>query len=120
MKVLVCEDDEVVLKLIQLTLQNENFEVFLASDGRQALQYLKGTLEFDLIITDIHMPYHNGDDVLQLVRQEQQKNTPIIMLSSDRAEEVIALALKLGVNDFMVKPIDSFTLLKKVKKVLSR
>jgi DNA-binding response OmpR family regulator len=118
MKVLVCDDDEIVLKVAEVALQRENAEVTVARDGRQAMKHLKGDTQFDLIITDIHMPYHNGDQILQLVREEQQKNTPIIMLSSDGEEEVIALALKQGVNDFIVKPVDAVKLMKKIKKFL--
>jgi DNA-binding response OmpR family regulator len=118
MKILVCDDDDVVLRIIKLTLQNAGMEPYLASDGRQALKHLHENVHFDLIITDIHMPYHNGDEILKLVREEQQKKTPIIMLSSDGEEEVIALALKLGVNEFIKKPLDPDVLMKKVKKLL--
>jgi DNA-binding response OmpR family regulator len=118
MKILVCDDDEVVLGIIKLTLQNAGIEPYLASDGREALRHLREHEHFDLIITDIHMPYHNGDEVLKMVREEQQKNTPIIMLSSDGEEEVIALALKLGVNEFITKPLDPSRLLKKIKKLV--
>jgi DNA-binding response OmpR family regulator len=118
MKILVCDDDEVVLGIIKLTLQNAGMEPYLAGDGREALRQLREHEHFDLIITDIHMPYHNGDEVLRIVREEQQKNTPIIMLSSDGEEEVIALALKLGVNEFITKPLDPTKLLKKIKKLV--
>jgi DNA-binding response OmpR family regulator len=118
MRILVCDDDEVVLKVIQLTLQENGMEPILARDGREALQKLEEGLQFDLIITDIHMPYYNGDDILKRVREEQRKQTPIIMLSSDGEEEVIALALKLGVNEFLVKPVDTRDLMKKVRKLL--
>jgi DNA-binding response OmpR family regulator len=117
MKVLVCDDEEVVLKVVQVALKDQNADVTLARDGRQALQLLKGD-PYDLIITDIHMPHYNGDDVLKLVREEQKRDTPIVMLSSDGEEEVIALALKQGVNDFIVKPIDSQKLLKKIRRFL--
>ena len=65
------------------------------------------------------MPYHNGDEILKFVREDLRKKTPIIMLSSDGEQEVIALALKLGVSDFIVKPVDADQLLKKIKKVLA-
>jgi len=117
MKVLVCEDDVVVLKVIQVVLERENIEATYAKDGVKALQHLTDTT-FDLIITDIHMPFYNGDDVLKLVRVEQKKNTPIVMISSDTEEEVIAFALKQGVNEFIKKPIDATTLQKKLKKFL--
>ena len=118
MKILVCDDDEVVLGIIKLTLQNAGMEPYLAGDGREALRHLREHEHFDLIMTDIHMPDHNGDEVLKMVREEQQKNTPIIMLSSDGEEEVIALALKLGVNEFITKPLDHTKLLKKIRKLV--
>ncbi len=117
MKILVCEDDEVVLKSIEVALKDVA-DLVLARDGRQALKFLEEDNDFNIIITDIHMPHYNGDDVLKLVREEQKKNTPIIMLSSDGEEEVIALALKQGVNDFIVKPVDSMKLKKLVLKYL--
>lgn len=119
MKVLVCDDEEVVLKVVQVSLQGKGAEVTIAKDGRKALELLRAEdNHFDLIITDIHMPYHNGDDILHLVRHEQKRTTPIIMLSSDSEEEVIALALKQGVNDFIAKPIDTIKLMKKLTKYL--
>jgi CheY-like chemotaxis protein len=118
MRILVCDDEEVVLKVVQVALQYKNADVVLARDGREALQILRGGHHFDLIITDIHMPHYNGDDVLKLVREEQKKDTPIVMVSSDGEEEVIALALKQGVNDFIVKPVDAEKLLKKIKRFL--
>src|SRR5687768_16799630 len=117
-KVLVCEDDHIVVKVIEIALQNKNAQTTFVKDGRKALDQLR-TNNFDLIITDIHMPFNNGDEVLKLVREEQKKRTPIIMISSDTEEEVIKLALKLGVDDFISKPIDTATLDKTLKKYLS-
>ena len=117
MKVLVCEDDIIAHKVIQVALERHNAQVVGVSDGRKALQFLKENT-VDLIITDIHMPYFNGDDILRLVRHEQNKDTPIIMISSDTEEEVIKLALRSGVNDFIKKPIDATGLEKRLKKFL--
>ena len=117
MKVLICEDDIVVLKAISVAVQNEKAEAIAMKDGERALSYLKDN-EVDLIITDIHMPLKNGDDILKLVREDQQKKTPIIMISSDTEEEVIKMALKLGVDEFIEKPIDSSKLQKKLRKYL--
>jgi CheY-like chemotaxis protein len=119
MRVLVCDDEEVVLKVVQIALESKNAEVILARDGNQAIELLKTNAHFDLIITDIHMPHYNGDDILKLVRVEQNKRTPIVMLSSDGEEEVIALALKSGVDDFIVKPVTAEKLLKKLHRFLT-
>lgn len=117
LRILVCEDDILVLKVIQVSLQNQNVQASYLQDSRKALQLLRDD-DFDLIITDIHMPYHNGDEILQLVREEQKKKTPIIMISSDTQEEVVALALKQGVNEFVKKPIDAISFLKRIQKYL--
>lgn len=119
MDVLVCEDDIIALKVIQVALENEKARAICMQDGRKAIQYLKENV-VDLIITDIHMPYNNGDEILKLVREDQKRNTPIIMISSDTEEEVIALALKQGVNEFIKKPIDATTLQRRIKKFLVR
>lgn len=120
MKVLICEDNEVEMKVLQVALEGEDVQIFLASDGRKAMKHLEEQEGFDLIITDIHMPYYNGDDILNLVRQHQGKETPIVMISSDRQEEVIKLALKLGVNEFIEKPIDPAKVKKAIKKFLKK
>jgi CheY-like chemotaxis protein len=117
MKVLVCEDDIVVLKVIQVALENERVEGVYVKDGQRAIELLQKN-SFDLIITDIHMPYYNGDDVLKLVR-EQKRNTPIIMISSDNEEEVVSLALRSGVNEFISKPLDPEKLTKTLKKYIA-
>jgi len=118
MKVLVCEDDAVVLKVIQVVLEGKNIQATYAKDGIKALDHLRNNT-YDLIITDIHMPFHNGDDVINLVRVEQKRNTPIVMISSDTEEEVIAFALKQGVNEFIKKPIDATSLQQKLNKFLA-
>jgi len=117
MKVLICEDDLVVLKAILVALENEQVEAIPVKDGLLALEKLREDT-FDLIITDIHMPFHNGDDIIKLVREEQRKNTPIVMISSDAQDEVIQFALKQGVNDFVKKPIDPVSLQKRIQKFL--
>ncbi|MEJ0056018.1 MAG: response regulator [Bacteroidota bacterium] len=117
MKVLICEDDQVVSTLLVVILKKKNIVPVCVSDGRQALRQLREN-SFDLIITDIHMPYHNGDEILSLVRNEQGKKTPIIMMSSDTEEEVIDLALKLGVNAFVKKPLKEAEVEKVIRKFL--
>jgi CheY-like chemotaxis protein len=118
MKILICEDQEVERKVIELALAGHEAEVVAVNDGRKALALLQEPNDFDLIITDIHMPYHNGDEILHLVREEQKRKIPIIMISSDDEEEVIKLALKLGVNEFLDKPIDPAKVRKAVAKYL--
>ncbi|MBL7840695.1 MAG: response regulator [Cyclobacteriaceae bacterium] len=118
MRVLVCEDDEMVIKIVEVALKDQNVEMVAVRDGQQGIDLLERGEKFDLIITDLHMPNKNGDDILKLVREDMKSTIPIVMFSSDGEEEVIALALKLGINDFIVKPVTVEKFLKKIKKYL--
>jgi len=118
MKVLVCEDNPVALKVMEVALADLKLETVVARDGRRALQMLEIHTDFDLIITDIHMPFQNGDEILKEVRAYQGKDTPIIMVSSDADQDVIKMALHSGVNEFIEKPLDPEVLKVKVKKLL--
>ncbi|MBL7858999.1 MAG: response regulator transcription factor [Cyclobacteriaceae bacterium] len=118
MKVLVCDDDEVVLKVIQVALEAEHLEVKLARDGNQALALLSEYPDIDLIITDIHMPHRNGDEILTQVRADKKRKIPIMMISSDSDEDVVKMALRLGVDEFLPKPVDPKVVKQKVKKLL--
>ena len=117
MRILVCDDDLVCLKVIQRKLEAErDLHVTLAHDGKEAMQKLSSGDGFDLIITDIHMPYFSGDQVLNFIRNDQGKKTPVIMLSADGEEEVIAMAFKEGVDAFIKKPVKPDEILKAVKR----
>jgi CheY-like chemotaxis protein len=119
MKILLCEDDPVCATIIQRKLEREKgVEVFLARDGNEAMKNLTSGNAFDLIITDIHMPHFSGDQILEFVRQDLRWKTPIIMLSADVEEEVVALAMKEGVDAFMKKPVKPDEILKTIKKLV--
>jgi len=118
MKILVCEDDPSLLRMVVFNLAEQKLgEVVGAKNGRDGMELLRRQ-NFDLVITDIHMPHHNGEDLLKLLRQEQKKNTPIIMISSDGDEDVVAAAKKQGANEFVKKPIKMEELSKQVKRLL--
>jgi DNA-binding response OmpR family regulator len=120
MKILVCDDDPALVSMILFKLSQDDFsDVVVARDGYQAIKHLREQ-EFDLVITDIHMPYHTGDEVLTLIREEQRKSTPIIMLSSDGDEDIISLAKKQGVNEFLKKPLKDKELSKAMKRLLHK
>jgi DNA-binding response OmpR family regulator len=117
-KVLICEDNEVELKAIKIAVERFNAQAYLANDGKKAIRLIHENPGFDLIITDIHMPFHNGDEILDLIRNHYRLSTPVIMISSDRAEEVVKLAMKMGVDTFIEKPIDPAVVGAALKKFL--
>lgn len=119
MKVLVCEDDEMVLKMVEFNLQKEGYEVHLAKDGKEALEKISG-LRPDIIITDIMMPYLTGLEIVHQVRKQLGLITPIIIVSSIGLEKTVLEAFQLGADDFITKPFSPNELSVRVKKLLMK
>jgi DNA-binding response OmpR family regulator len=117
MKILVCEDDFMMIKAIEHKLHREGYEVEVANDGRIASEKIKNG-DFDLIITDLLMPFTGGLELINIIRNELQKNTPIIVLSKVGNEETIIEAFKLGADDYLTKPFSPNELSIRVKRFL--
>jgi DNA-binding response OmpR family regulator len=117
-RILVCDDDIVTLNVVRLKLTSANIaSVTTAEDGEQGIELVKKE-DFDLIITDLQMPYKSGLELVRAVRHQMKKKTPIIVLSSDGLEDIVMEALQLGVDDFITKPFNANELLLRVKKLL--
>jgi len=120
MKILVCDDDEALVSMIRFKLSRDNVgEVIKATDGREAKALLSGN-EFDLIITDIHMPFHSGLEITTFVRNELKKSTPIIILSAEGLEDTVLQAFDVGANDFITKPFSPAELSVRIKRILNK
>ena len=119
MKILVCEDDYMVIKAIEHKLTREGYEVDIANDGRMAKEKLK-TQFYDLVITDLLMPFNGGLELINMMKNELKKETPIIVLSKVGNEETIIEAFKLGADDYLTKPFSPNELSIRVKRFLIR
>jgi two-component system response regulator VicR len=117
MKILVAEDEPVMLMLIEAKLKNEGFEVLGVADGQEALKALD-SFPPDLIITDILMPYTSGLEVIGIVRTSSPKKIPIIVLSGYGQEDTVLEAFNLGADDFITKPFNPEELSVRVKRLL--
>ena len=119
MKVLICEDDELVLKMVEFRLLKEGYAVELARDGKAALEKA-AAFQPDLIITDIMMPYLTGLEIVQKIRDELKLQTPIIIVSSIGLEKTVLEAFQMGADDFITKPFSPNELSVRVKKLLMK
>jgi DNA-binding response OmpR family regulator len=118
-KILVCDDDEALVSMIRFKLSRENIgEIVKAVDGREAKALLKEQ-DFDLIITDIHMPFHSGLEITTFVRNDLKKKTPIIVLSAEGLEDTVLQAFEIGANDFITKPFSPAELAVRVRRILA-
>lgn len=117
MKILVAEDEEIMLMAIEAKLKNEGFEVVCAPDGREALKILENYTP-DIIITDILMPYTSGLELISIVKSNENKKIPIIVLSGLGQENTVMEAFQLGADDFITKPFNPTELAVRVKRLL--
>ncbi len=115
--ILVVEDEENIRSIIETYLHASGFEVTLAKDGFQALEYF-AQQPFHLVLLDVMMPGIDGFEVLTRLRQVS--NVPILMLTA-RVEEVDRLkGFDQGVDDYIAKPFSPRELVKRVQAVLRR
>ncbi|HVT85030.1 MAG TPA: response regulator [Chitinophagaceae bacterium] len=116
MKILVAEDEPMMLKVIELRLKKDGHEVIAASDGKQALDQI-ALHDPDMIITDIMMPFSSGLEIVGSVKQGNKRNVPVIILSAMGQENVVLEAFNLGADDYITKPFSPNELSMRVKRL---
>lgn len=117
-KILSAEDSPATQKFISFTLKYKGYEVVTANDGIEALEKLAQN-KFDLILLDIMMPRMNGLEVLKEIKTKSPyKDTPIIMLTSEKGDADRQTAMKLGAKNFLTKPFQPPELLEAVEKAI--
>ena len=116
--ILVCEDDFAIKTMISTKLKQENYSVHTAQNGQEALNLMEKQ-QIDLVISDIMMPEMNGYEFVQTLR-ETKYTLPILMITAKSQLESLEEAFKLGVDDYMVKPLRLEELVLRVKALLRR
>ncbi|HEX8192107.1 MAG TPA: response regulator [Allosphingosinicella sp.] len=103
-KVLLCDDDPLLVDLVQYRLAARGWEVIVARDGGEAMARLAEEAP-DAIVLDAMMPVVDGYEVLRRLREDPATAaTPVIMLTARKQETDVLRALDLGASDYMVKP----------------
>ena len=116
-RILIVDDDENIAELISLYLSKECFDTEIVFNGGDALEAFK-TYHPHLILLDIMLPGMDGYDVCREIRKTS--NVPIVMLSAKGEVFDKVLGLKIGADDYMVKPFDSNELVARVQAILRR
>ncbi|MCR5202673.1 MAG: response regulator transcription factor [Lachnospiraceae bacterium] len=115
--ILVVDDDPEIARLVQLSLEEEDYQVLVANDGETALELFEAN-EVDLAILDIMMPGMDGNEVCRRIREIS--HIPIIMLSARGTQFDKVSGLDNGADDYVTKPFDSMELIARVKSQLRR
>jgi DNA-binding response OmpR family regulator len=117
-RVLVVEDDEAIAQGLIFNLERKGYEVAAAHDGEDALARIRDG-RFDLVLLDVRLPGIDGFEVCQRLRREGNF-TPILMLTARGQPDDVIFGLKMGADDYVVKPFDLAELLARVEGLLRR
>jgi len=117
-KILIIEDEQSLLKLLELTFRSSGFEVIKAINSEEAMVGI--AKKPDLVLLDILLPGESGLEILEKIKADKKfKKIPVIMLTNFNEPERITKAKKIGAVDYLVKSgNDPSTVLEKVKKYL--
>lgn len=115
-KILIVEDDIAISNLIMLNLQVSNYQCDAVFDGKQALDAIMRT-NYDLAFLDINLPEIDG---FELMKHMKHKNIPVIYVSARDSVADRIYGLRVGAEDYLVKPFDVLELIVRMEKVLSR
>ncbi len=117
-RILVVEDEEAIARGLELNLKLKGHEVEVAGDGETALELARRG-DFDLLLLDVRLPGIDGFEVCQTLRSENDF-TPIMILTARGQPDDVIFGLKLGADDYVVKPFDLAELLARVDGLLRR
>jgi len=118
MKILVVDDDAIVIKSCRRILEAEGFEVIAVPSADEALEKIKSS-EFDLLLMDVKMPKHDGIFLMREVKKSRP-DLPIIVMSGYPTPETVADVLSLGATQFIPKPFRPDELAKVVRQALQK
>lgn len=116
MKILIVDDDELIVKLMEKNLALDGYQTLTAYDGEEAVEMVHQHVP-DLIILDIMMPKKDG---FQVCRKIRETGIPIIMLTAKTGIDDKLAGLELGADDYIIKPFDSRELSARVKALFRR
>lgn len=116
--ILVVDDDKNTRKLMRAVLERENYTVFTAEDGADALGKIESN-HIDLVVLDIMMPKIDGYEFTKIIR-ESDDSLPILMVSAKQLPDDRKKGFLVGTDDYMTKPIDEEEMLLRIKALLRR
>lgn len=116
-KVLIIDDDHLIVELLKEKLNTEGFEVTAVHDGLSGIECMLKESP-DLVLLDIMMPGIDGFEVCKKLKESPATSSmPIVFISARSAQDDIDRALALGANDYIIKPFDTLTIGNRLKKI---
>lgn len=116
-KVLVVDDEKLIVKGIRFSLEQEGMEVDCAYDGEEAIEMAREK-EYDIVLLDVMLPKRDGFEVCQAIREFSEM--PIIMLTAKGGDMDKILGLEYGADDYITKPFNILEVKARIKAIMRR
>ena len=116
-RVLVVDDEKLIVKGIRFSLEQDGMEVDCAYDGEEALEFARNN-SYDMIFLDVMLPKMSGFEVCQQIREFS--NTPIVMLTAKGEDMDKILGLEYGADDYITKPFNILEVKARIKAIMRR
>lgn len=118
-KILAVDDEKHIVRLVQVNLERQGYEVVTANDGKEALQKVEEEHP-DLVVLDVMMPFMDGFEVLQnLRRNPATREIPVIMLTAKAQDADVFKGWQSGVDCYLTKPFNPMELVSFVKRIFN-
>ncbi|HVI45748.1 MAG TPA: response regulator transcription factor [Chitinophaga sp.] len=119
-RILIIEDDTFMARAVNLILGKQGYNITIAQNGKEAIGHMEGG-DFDLIITDLMLPFASGLELLsRLKRNQLKKGTPVMILSAITNEKTVLDGFDLGADDYLKKPFAPSELVSRVNRLVQQ
>lgn len=120
LKILVCDDERTIVRLIQVNLEKNGYEVVTAYDGKEGLEKVRSERP-NLLVLDVMMPYMDGFEVLKTLRKDPEfESLPVIMLTAKAQDKDVFEGYHYGADMYLTKPFNPIELVQFVKRLGSQ
>lgn len=117
LKILVCDDERHIVRLIQVNLERQGFQVVTAYDGKEGLEKVKSEKP-NMVVLDVMMPYMDGFEVLKTLRRDPAtESLPVIMLTAKAQDKDVFEGYHYGADMYLTKPFNPMELVTFVKRI---
>jgi len=118
-RILIIDDDELLRDMLHMQLSRVGYSVTTAADAAEGIRALLAN-DFDLVVSDVEMPYMNGLEMVRAIRgDEKTRHIPVLMLTAHYDDYTWSQAMRLGVKDYLTKPMKGDELIAAIKRILA-
>lgn len=117
MKVLICEDEEILLAALEFRLKKRGFKVDLTTNAERALEIIQQEPPA-LLVVDLSLPGMSGMDLVKSIRNDLKHDFPVIIITAYEEYDIVLDALEKGADDFILKPFKPTELILRIKRLI--